>query len=310
MEYSEYKIEQIMKECRNYQQLCDIFLELTSDIEVKVKLKEILYKGGYNGFSVSSKLANKDNPFIEAERRISMAYLLIKNPITFEIMVQNQLNLFHGTNANALPNILKYGLNSVDESKKINIDVTTGEKWSRIGGSRNFVSFTDVLDIAEGYSSLKPNTENNLLSFGVLVCTTSNDVLETGLCRIKSDVSEVGVNSRLPLEKIRAICVPTDKVDFVRKILNDSEIKVLATDIFEDKFYYIDIDNYSIEICNDELEKIKNNLHKKRNSKIFKTEEVEKIMLSRHLTRIKEKLGQINSFITGGRQSNVETKHR
>jgi len=55
----------------------------------------------------------KNNPHLERKKRVAFAYLLATNPETFEMIDKNNINLFHGTNANALPNILKYGLITV-----------------------------------------------------------------------------------------------------------------------------------------------------------------------------------------------------
>ena len=97
MEYSDYTKEQVMTEFGNYQELCELFFSLAKDDETKNKLEHILYEGGYKGFSFSSKIVNKDNPYIEIKRRASLAYLLIRNPETFDNLVDKQVNLFHGT---------------------------------------------------------------------------------------------------------------------------------------------------------------------------------------------------------------------
>ena len=122
--YCSYSLEQIM-EYPDYKKICQMFLSLARDKEMKEKLESVLYEGGYQDFSISSRLCNKDNPSIEMCRRISMAYFIIRNPETFDVMAKNKVCLFHGTNGNALPNILKYGLNSAVESTNNNIPVNT-----------------------------------------------------------------------------------------------------------------------------------------------------------------------------------------
>ena len=107
MQYSDFTLDQMFERCKNYQDVCNIFFELAKDSERKEQLESILYTGGYKDFGCSSKISNKDNPGIELRRRLSMAYLLIRNPKSFDYFVENQINLFHGTNANALPSILK-----------------------------------------------------------------------------------------------------------------------------------------------------------------------------------------------------------
>ena len=52
-----------------------------------------------------------------------MANLFITNPASFYMLTNTKSNLFHGTNANALFSILKYGMNSLSESSKRGIEV-------------------------------------------------------------------------------------------------------------------------------------------------------------------------------------------
>ena len=80
------------------------------------KWNGILYDGQYGNYSVDTDLTNKGSATLEMGRRASMAYILATNPETFGILSQNNINLFHGTNINALPNILNYGM-----KMKINI---------------------------------------------------------------------------------------------------------------------------------------------------------------------------------------------
>ena len=258
MKYSVYSYEQIMKD-PNYQKICNMFLSLSKDEETTRKLQSILYYGGYLDYSVSSNIMSKNSPSVERQNRISAAYLIIRNPETFNVLVQNKINLFHGTNANALPSIMKYGICSVDESNNRGDKLTTGEEWSRIGGKRDFVSFTDVLDIAEGYSSINPNQKNKDLSFSVVFGTTVADIENTVKAKVNSDIPEVGIYGKLPKESIKVIMVPSDKVNFVKKILND-DIQVVAIDDIEDRFYYID-DVGMISIDENRYNNLKNGMN-------------------------------------------------
>lgn len=43
MQNSGYKYEQIMGEFRNYQELCNLFFEFTANIQIKTKLRYIIY---------------------------------------------------------------------------------------------------------------------------------------------------------------------------------------------------------------------------------------------------------------------------
>lgn len=293
MEYCDYKLEQIVDCYKEYQELCNLFFELAPNDLIKIKLQDILYKGGYNGFSISSKLLNMDNPFIELKRRVSLAYLLIKNPKTFDILVQNKVNLFHGTNANALFSILKYSLTSIKQAEKEGINILTGEKWSRLSKPRSFVSFTDILDIAEDYSSIYSEEKNDKLSFEVIIGTTAKDVISAGKCYVGSDVPEVGVNNSFPKESIRVICVPSDKVNFVKQLISNDEIKVVAIDGINEKFYYID--NCSVAISYDKYEEIKNNIQVQKKQKKFSLNEIKDLMITR-LSKIINKGSGGNEF--------------
>lgn len=301
MEKFTYTIDQI-RETGNYQKLCDMFLSLAKNDEIKTKLESILYKGYFNNYYISSSIGSKDNPRIEANRRIGMAYLLLRNPETFEMLMQNNVNLFHGTNANVLPSILKYGVNSVDESVKMGIEVTTGEKWSRFGGKRSFVSFTDVLDIAQGYASSNAKIDKDQLSFEVIIGTSVEDAIQVGTDRIGSDIPEVGIRNKLPKENIKVICVPTEKVEFVKKIVDNLEIKVLPMDDMDSKFYYCDTDfNYHFSINEQKFEEFKKSLtNKNKTKKEFSNSEVESLTHGRFLKNMLEQMKKLQSVIVGG----------
>lgn len=297
MAYSDYTLDQIKENLSNYQETCNIFLELAQDEKTKHKLEEILYQGGYNGFSLCSHLGNKDNPFLEGERRLAMAHLLIKNPETFDTFIKLQTNLFHGTNANVLPSILKYGLNSVDKSNEQNISVTTGETFSRIDGKRSFVSFTDIIDIAEGYSTIKSESGDESLSFEVIIGTTVNDVLDSGIYRISSDIPEVGVRNNLPLESIKVICVPSAKVDFVKKMIPNDTIQVLPIDGIGQRFYYID-DFGHIEISPERLKELRENTYKQNFDKEFQQEELYRLTTKLTVTKIKSSIEKFKHLLS------------
>lgn len=289
MYYLGYSIEQIMSECSNYQSICNLFFELVKDVD-KIKLKEILYEGKFNEFYLNSQIGSNDNPFREAQRRVEMAYLFIKNPETFDVLVSEKVNLFHGTNANALPSILKYGLNSGLESENYGIEVSTGETWSRIGGKqRNFVSFTDVLDVAYYYSATGP--KNNDLSFEVVIGTTVDEAKRFGIISVFSDTPEIAVKKKLSLESIRVIGVPSERIDFVKKIIPNDSIKVVAMDTIQDRFYNFDEFLNNINIDYDEFNRLKNRLNTPKVDKIFKLGEIRKLMIERFL-KSRKKYGE------------------
>jgi len=276
-----YSLEQIKKDCPNYQEICNMFFELVKDNETKIKLEEILYNGKYQDYYLTSNICSHDNPFVEARRRISMAYLLTRNPETFDVIVSEKVNLFHGTNANALPSILKYGLNSGVESERQGIKVTTGEKWSRIGGHRKFVSFSDVVDVSYDYATIDSD-------FEVVIGTTVKEAIKNGRIFVESAVTEVGIKNKLPIEGIKAIGVPSNKVDYVKKLLNNDSIKIVAMDGIRDRFYWADSDYYSIELYNDKVKNMKDELLKSKNSSVFKLEDIKQMMTERLKIRAKK----------------------
>lgn len=235
--YSDYSPEQIKTE--KYEALCQELLGMAKNDKVKEQMEAILYEGGYGDFSVNTELT-KNNEFIERKKRIGYAYILATHPETFDILTQNDVNLFHGTNANALPNILKYGMQSVDEQSSKGITSSTGEEWSRIGGKRSFISFTDDIDTALDYASITPQKDKlTQESFGVLIGMSSSSLRQMKTCHVHSDLPEVGIMDNIPLEHIKTIAVPEDKVEFVRKLVADKEIIVIPISI-DEKFYYVD----------------------------------------------------------------------
>lgn len=279
----DYLLEQLIDNCKNYQVICNLLFELVQTKENMIKMREILYEGRCGDFYFSSRISSHDNPFREAQRRIDMAYLLIKNPETFDVIVNEKVDLFHGTGANALPSILKYGLNSGLESEKNGIDIVTGETWSRFAGKqRDFVSFTDVLDIAYYYSEIS-NKENGL-SFEVIVGTTVEAAERTGIVTVFSEVPEVGIRNKLPIDCIKVVCVPSDKIEFVQCLVNNDNLKVVALDTVGDRFYYIDFYSMSVNIDYDKFNKVKESLNSSKNSYCFKLEDIRRLMIERFLS--------------------------
>lgn len=288
-----YKLEQLMCDKR-YSNLCDILLGMASNDDMRKKLESILYNGEINGYSLKSGLDCRDNPRIEATRRISMAYLLIDSPDTFDYLANNNINLFHGTNSNALPTILKYGLTSVDNQKKNGISNCTGEEWSRINGERDYISFTDVLDTAINYSSLMPNN-NDLSSFGVIIGTSEDDIRDLRIVLVSSSLSEIGAMGVLDTSSIKVLCVPDDKVNFVKRLVGDKNIKVMGFSGMNSRFYYFD-DLFLLDYSTDLIDEYKNNLSKRVK---FSNDEVREVASSRSLDKIFEIINKISSFFKG-----------
>lgn len=169
-----------------------------------------------------------------------MSYLLLNNPQMVETIQKSKAHFFHGTNANALSNILKYGIYSEKKSFDNNIDVVTGEEWSRKSGKRNFVSLTDCLDIALQYANKQPTDaeaqKNELLNFGVVIGVSLESMEGITAFGVNSDISELGVMGNVPIDNIKFLAVPDDKVEFVKKMVGDKKIEVVSMEI-RDRFF-------------------------------------------------------------------------
>lgn len=229
------------------------------------KWNGILYNGGFDSFSVNGdlymekKIRYENNPFTESEKRLNMSYLLLTSPQMFEVIQKSGGHFFHGTNANALFNILKYGLNSVNVSKKYNINVTTGEEWSRRNGERTFVSLTDCLNVALYYARRKPNNseyKENLFDFEVIVGTSLEDMSGIKCISVYSDIPEVGIIGNLSLDHIKFLAVPESKVEFVKKMVGQKNIEVVSMNMRDD-FFIKDFKDKMYMLENEEINKSK-----------------------------------------------------
>lgn len=279
----DYNTEDLLKS-PSFKLMCDKFFGLArneNDINV---LKEILYNGCFNGVQFYSKIVNKQNSVLEADRRVGMANLYITNPESFYTIMGNKVDLFHGVNANALFSILKYGINSLAESERQGITVTTGEKWSRSLKKREFISFTDSFDAAQNYAGIKSINGTEELSFEMIIGISKEDIKEKYTSEIISDVPEVGITSSIPVENIKVILVPKEKVEFVKRVVGNTNIQVCSLQDKKDKFYYMH--NYgATRIFDDKYENLKNNntIHNP-----FSVNQVEKLSLGRKILKVKK----------------------
>lgn len=158
---------------------------------------------------------------------------------------------------------MQHGIVSVDEATRRGVGITTGEEWSRIGGKRDFISFTDDFLTAYDYSTM--SNKENALSFGIVFGISEKDLDYRSCNRVKtvpihSDLAEIGIIGEIPVELIKIAMVPPDKVDFVKKLIGDRGIMVAPMDTSK-QFFYSDPCGYGIEIN----EKKMNKLAKERN---------------------------------------------
>ena len=265
------------------------FYDFAQDDNMKNELNKILKEGKIGNNGLGARFLCKDNPRIEAQRRISMAYLLVNDRDTYEYLKENHINIFHGTNANALVGIAKYGLQSVDKIIESKREVRSGEAWSRIKGKRSFISVTDVFDIAWNYMQIDPK------SFSTIICTSDEKMVEDNIktCPVSSDVSEIGIRDELPLGTIKCVLVPKDKVDYVKVLFSDTNIQVLGLSNIDTRYFWFD-DFMGCQFNAGEYEKYKANRleEKEKISKI--TEEDLKDNAS---SRTRSKMQEIYNWI-------------
>ena len=95
----------------------------------------------------------------------------------------------------------------------------------------------------------------------------------------------MGIKRNLPLESIKVIGVPSDKVNFVKRLLSNNSIKVVAMDNINNKFYYAE--DYNIDIYYDKFNKLKECMKNPKKKFSFKMEELRKLMIERFLLKVK-----------------------
>lgn len=291
----EYRLEDLERWVGEFKSVSENLINMAPTPEIKIKLQSILYTGSLNGFSFQTGLSNIDYPHTEVHRRLSMAYLLLRNPETFDYLVENNITVFHGSNGNSLPSILKYGLKSHVESAKSGIEVTTGEEWSRGNKKRDFISFSDVLDVSQQYAAMGSKKGTERVSFGVVYGTT-RDAVNRKNVRVGSDVPEIAVKADIPLEQIKIICVPSDKVAYVKKIVPEG-VKVLAMDDMGQKFFYMSSEGI-LFVNYEEMQKF-DTLVRKRN---FAEEELKYVAVKTSGEKIKEWFSKLDNLLFGGEE--------
>ena len=246
-----------------FEKMYETVLSLVDDENLKAEVSQLL-KNGYLDDYIPRNNYGKDDMLIEFARRLDFAMLMIANKDTFDYIKNNDIVCFHGTNANALPGIRNEGLKSLTSIINSGSAPLTGEEWSRFSGRRDYISFTDVLSISSAYSEMNPKTNNpdvETFNFPIIFGITRDCMLESRPGNIDSTLPEVGTFNDIPLDKISIAMVPSDKVEFVKKILGDT-ITVMPNDIkYGDYFYDMDGNFYP-----DALENFKKSLnHKSKN---------------------------------------------
>lgn len=211
------------------------------------KLIGIFYHGCYGDYKCKGS-SSKDNASLEFGRRKNLIELSEKNPDAFKQIVKNNLHLFHGTNSNALPGIIKYGLLSEHELKKEDNPIVTGERNTRLANqSRSFISFTDQIDVALKYSKIPPSAEAKYSSFGIILGISEDDIKDLETFKVPSDFPELGIIGNLPPAKIKTIFAPEDKMEYISRLLSGTNIELASLDSLMPEVEKIEYDYKNME---------------------------------------------------------------
>lgn len=273
---SPYKLEQL-EEIPVFKELCEYFYELAPNEEAKSILKSILVDGNYNGYSTYTGITNKDNPDVDLYRRASLAKLFLLNPTAFDFFVKNNIRAFTGSDANTLASVISSGaICSYQNLVENDIEVLSGEEWSIIKNhERDFVSFTDVFDIAHDYSCQESKYVD---PFGIIYCTSRENINMAPRITVRSDISEIGVKDRFLFENINCILVPIGRAENINKILESYgiEMPVFEIEWLLPKFYFYSDFGFNILDRNEfeEFKKLINERNEKLNKNCFSTEEI------------------------------------
>lgn len=167
-----------------------------------------------------------------------------------------------------------FHLSTGEENNKNNILGLQDEK-------RTFVSLTDNFDIAATKYAQFPFDESIEYSkelFGkdirsdenipILICFNGNDIKQKyseSLVNVKSDLTEIGINSSISPSDIKCIITSYDKIEYVKSIASQYGISVLGydnNDKYEKRFYDKEGKFYSsnMEVDEQEFERTKERL--------------------------------------------------
>lgn len=100
---------------------------------------------------------------------------------------------------------------------------------------------------------------------------------------IDSGISEVGVGGNLPINHIKFLAVPNDKVEFVKKMAEQTNIEVIPMDMQ---------DTYFIKTFREKLELLENGKENATPTEVsyptYSKEDVKPLVKSRRVSKIKE----------------------
>ena len=240
-----YSLQSIRERSHTFTIMEKLLFDLVTTNEQRLTLEDILYRGKYDNFLT---LRVKSNPTSVGAYRIAMANLFLNNPETFHYLFNNHLNLFHGTStdSNKLISILDKGL--LSPSKSLENGISLQPSLLDILDETILVS-TDI-DQAKWYTLPKSDDK-----FPIIICIDS-DSFET--YPDNNDQLSARIEGEIPVDNIGAILVPEDKVDYVKSLVGDRNIQVLAMNF--DSFYSSEYSSHATKYNITKYEALKNKL--------------------------------------------------
>ncbi len=270
---------------KKYKRLTECFIELAETDVQKDAIKQIMETGEYNGLKLNSMLSTKkDDEKVERRKRIECAEMILHDENLFHYLVNNGINVFHGTKIGALETILNKGLMSSTQLNENGIQLNSGEENMKknIFGlqdeKRTFVSLTDDLSVATRYSNIggNPNQISDK-NIPIIICFNGNEIKEKyfkPFVYVSSDFAEIPITSSINPSDIKCVITSYDKIEYVKSVVSQYGVDVLGfdsnnnfkkqfiSDTKESKFY--NIINNTIEVDEQEFEKTKERLQAKR----------------------------------------------
>ena len=268
-----------------YKRLTECFIELAKTDVQKDAIKQIMETGEYNGLKLNSMLSNKkDDEKVERRKRIDCAEMILHDENLFFYLVNNGINVFHGTKIGALQTILNKGLMSSTQLNENGIQLNSGEENMKknIFGlqdeKRTFVSLTDDLSVANHYSNMggNPNQISNR-NIPIIICFNGNEIKQkyfNSSVYVSSDFAEIPITSSINPSDIKCVITSYDKIEYVKSMVSQYGVDVLGydsknnfkkqfiDDTKEGKFY--NVINNTVEVDEQEFERTKERLKAKK----------------------------------------------
>lgn len=140
--------------------------QLEGSTDVEKSALEILARGTLNGEDVEPRDVLRDST-AEADYRMALADIFLRNPATGELLVDKRVAGFHGTSSSALAGMLGHGgMVSARELNSREAVMATGEHYAQGPEGQGSISFSHIgsLDTAVGYAgSSKELTQDQIV---------------------------------------------------------------------------------------------------------------------------------------------------